>query len=500
VLYKSPMLRMLMVCILALSLQGLAGCKPGRPQPRLVMLNVFCTLGKDMLQPYDESVEYTPNLQRFAEQGVVFDRHMTETGQSGVAFASIMSGEHAMRHLVYSHPTRLADEVQTLPEAFAEAGYDTFFWEAQSMASLKLNYGQGVPPTQAFHRRQLRADDPQFQAILQRLEDDPNYKAFILSFYSLTHNLYSRATVGRFCAEHTSHCEGIDPGTAAPLYRDGRRMTYNFPSAVEKYDLKDERLQELVDAVEMIYKSRVYYTDAVFGRLVKAVDDHGLGQQSLIAFTTDHGETLYREDSLFKWSHSFDLAHEVMNVPLILRGPGIAPGRYTGVSSSADVFPTLAGLSRVPIQKGQATFGSDLAKTLDDKQPSKRVVFSHTGLWPPVKKRWWMGQSHFLKFHPSYDPSAIWASARADDLIVKYRYDGAGHFVYEAFDLATDPKETRNIFDPENPSQKELVEQLDRYRKTLIESHVDPRKKPPKGSQPDEDTLMKQLRALGYID
>ena len=124
------------------------------------MLNVFCTLGKDFLEPYEGSVEYTPNLQRFAEQGVVFERHVTETGQSGVAFASILSGEHAMRHQVYSHPTRLTDAIQTLPEAFADAGYDTFYWERQSMASVGLNYGQGVPEAHAFHRRMLQEKDP----------------------------------------------------------------------------------------------------------------------------------------------------------------------------------------------------------------------------------------------------------------------------------------------------------------------------------------------------
>jgi hypothetical protein len=91
-------------------------------------------------------------------------------------------------------------------------------------------------------------------------------------------------------------------------------------------------------------------------------------------------------------------------------------------------------------------------------------------------------------------------SARSNDLVVKYRYDGAGKFVYEAFDLAADPKVARNIFDAEDARHRELVEQLDRYRKILIDAHVDPRKKVPEGSQPDEATLIEQLRALGYID
>ena len=289
---------------------------------------------------------------------------------------------------------------------------------------------------------------------------------------------------------------------ASLFYEDTRHLAYNFPSAAEKYDLQGERLKELVDALELIYKSRVSYTDAVFGGLVRAVDEQGLMGESLIAFTTDHGETLYRENSIFKWSHSFDFAPDVINVPFIVRGPGIKPGRYAAVSSSADVFPTLAALAGVPVAKGQATFGSNLAKSLTEgATPSERMVFSHTGLWPPVgRRRWWMSQPHLLKFHPRYDPDAIWVSARANDLLVKYRYDGAGKFIYEAFDLAADPKETRNIFDPEDPRQRRLVEQLGRYRKILIDAHVDPREKPPEGPQPDEAMMVEQLRALGYID
>jgi len=495
----------LAVFVLALLLQ-VAGCKWPRdakpPQPRLVMLNVFCTLRKDMLEPYDGSVEYTPNLKRFAEQGLVFERHVTEAGQSGVAFASIMSGDHAMRHLVYSHPTRLTDAIQTLPEAFAEAGYDTFFWERQSMASVALNYGQGVPQDQAFSRHRLKENDPRFQAVLKRLKNDPTYKAFILSFYSLTHTPYSRDSVEGFCEEHPGQCEGIDPEKVGPLYKDGRGLTYNFPSAVETYDLKGERLQELADAVELIYKSRVSFTDAVFGGLVQAVDDYGLAGKSLIAFTADHGEELYRENSLFKWSHSFDLAPDVINVPFIVRGSGIEPGRYTGVSSSADVFPTLAALAQVPIEEGQATFGSNLLARSPTSctRPPQKIVFSHTGLWPPVGGRWWTQQPHLLKFHPRYDPASVWVSARSNDLVIEYRYDGAGKFLYEAFDLAADPKAARNIFDAEDARHRELVEQLDRYRKILIDAHVDPRKKVPEGSQPDEATLIEQLRALGYID
>jgi arylsulfatase A-like enzyme len=482
------------------------GCKRSsrKPEVRLVMVNVFCTVRKDMLSPYAPEVDYTPNLQRFADQGVVFERHVTETGQSGVAFASILTGEHAMRHQVYSHPTRLPDELQTLPEAFAAAGYETFFWERQSMGSIALNYGQGVDPDRAFGNRILTANDRRFREVLTRLQENPDYKAFILSFYSLTHTPYAKASLQSFCSEHPVDCRGINVAVSSMFEKNLRELTYNFPEATEKYDLVGDKLDALVKANELLYKSRIYYTDQVFGGLVDAIDRAGLADESIIVFTADHGETLYRETSLFKWSHSFDLAPEVMNVPWIMRGPGVERGRYTRVSSSADVFPTVAALVGLPIEPGQATLGRDLLSKSAADPKRETVVYSHTGLWPPVSptERWWLKQPHLLRYHPRYDPDLVWVAARSNDLVVKYRADGKGGFIYEVFDVAEDPYEERNLLDRNEPAQRELIERLDRYRKQLIAAHVDPRKKgpDPNAEGPSEEFLLEQLRALGYID
>jgi hypothetical protein len=138
----------------------------------------------------------------------------------------------------------------------------------------------------------------------------------------------------------------------------------------------------------------------------------------------------------------------------------------------------------------------------DGSKDSGRIVFSHTGLWPPVRhRRWWIKQPHLLRYHPRYSPDDIWVSARSGDLVIKYRHDGAGQFIYEAFDVAKDPQETHDIYDPKDPPQRALVSQLDEYRQVLIRAHVDPRKREEEKDSPQTDEiLMKQLRALGYID
>ena len=85
------------VCLLmAATLLGL-GCQPDR-RPRLVILYATCSLNRAFLESYDAEVRYTPALGDLASEGLVFERHHTESGQSGISFASIFTGRQAPGH------------------------------------------------------------------------------------------------------------------------------------------------------------------------------------------------------------------------------------------------------------------------------------------------------------------------------------------------------------------------------------------------------------------
>ena len=86
--------------------------------------------------------------------------------------------------------------------------------------------------------------------------------------------------------------------------------------------------------LQLYYRVSVGLLDHCFGRLVDTIRAAGLIEDSLIAFTSDHGETLYRDSALFKWTHGGEVAPEAIQVPLLLRLPGPHPraGAYEGVS------------------------------------------------------------------------------------------------------------------------------------------------------------------------
>ena len=122
----------------------LSGCAPERytpkVMPRLVLLYAPCSVNKFYLSPYNPQVTYTPAIERFASEASVFMKHQAESGQSGVAYASIVTGSQADIHGVFSHPRPLQKSLYTITDAFAENGYDVHFWAQQIMANYSLGY------------------------------------------------------------------------------------------------------------------------------------------------------------------------------------------------------------------------------------------------------------------------------------------------------------------------------------------------------------------------
>ena len=501
--------------LLAVGLLGVTGCAPvGSPpeEPRLVVLYATCTLNRDTIAPYAE-VSYTPNLDAFARESVVFRNHQSESGQSGIAFASIFSGTQADVHGIYNHPTRLKDELYLVTEAFRDAGYDPWFFSGQVMASHDLNYGQGVPEDQVFvasppRKREkvwsfLQPGNPLTEKLLERLRADPEYRAFVLCNFTVTHGKYHRqiprAEYDAFLARYPEHAAGLsreDLEEAWAFYDEHRfELQWGYRDLVQRLGKTPEEMERFTRAIDVTYRADVAYLDRMFGATLELLRGEGLLEESAIAFTADHGETFNRPETLFKWTHGLQLAPEVLSVPWLLRAPGrgLVVGDYPGTTRSIDVFPTLAGVCGIDLE-GRGVLGTDLSGVLrGEDDPPDLLALSHTTKVGAHRVKDFSTWAETRRFFATDDVERIWVRARSGDGVVKWRNLGDDVWGVEVFDLASDPGEALNLHDPKDPEQAQLVELLKAYKARLEAGF--------RGEDADVPAdALERLQSLGYVE
>lgn len=476
--------------------------------PRLVLLYAPCTVNADFLSPYGASPSVTPRLDAFSREAVIFERHMTESGQSGPAYASIFTGVHADRHGVFLHPTPLAGDVTTIGEVFRDGGFDVGAWLAHVMASGELGYGRGA---RRISDLMLTADSAGFVELLERLRREPSARALVVAHHTLTHSPYRTESLVPFCARVPEACGPAvdDPErfqAAAGFYLNHHsELSHDFPDVVERFDLGRQQIDYLAQVIELLYRANVARLDHHFGTLLDVIDASGLAGESLVVFTADHGEAMYRDGLLFPWTHGHQLAPEVLRVPLLIRAPGLGPRRFGAVTRSVDLLPTLASWAGLTPPANLP--GHDLAAAVRGDGPLPELdAFSHTALTAEVVLEESKSWRRFRTWFPREDPELMWMQVRRGDDVVQLRGSlvskgdgGDVELVPARFDLAADPAQATNLWRDEDPEARARRTDLETYRRRLIDAWRGLEDGAREGAL-DEERQKELLRRLGYIE
>ncbi len=111
-------------------------------------------------------------------------------------------------------------------------------------------------------------------------------------------------------------------------------------------------------ATDLGYRRLYYYlhklVDQAIGRILVALEESGMADDTIIVFTSDHGDLLGAHGGLIqKWCNAFD---EALHVPMVIAGPGIThlPEGVSTPTSHIDLIPTLLGLAGIDVEKAAA--------------------------------------------------------------------------------------------------------------------------------------------------
>jgi arylsulfatase A-like enzyme len=228
-----------------------------------------------------------------------------------------------------------------------------------------------------------------------------------------------------------------------------------------------------------LYDAEVRYTDHYFGEVIAHLRKLGKLDETLIIFTADHGEELFDHGG---HGHGHTLFNELLQVPLIMRHPGLTPGRRKEIVRLIDVLPTIIemfafeaedaviqGRSLLPLLLGRA-----------DTQPAEQFVLAEV-MYPS-------------KIEALSLESGDWKLIRTIEMQPSRGFPRGKRDAWELYNTLQDPGELENVlrFNPETveKSRKQLEVLRQKFDVSGLEG---------KHIELDDDTR-EALRSLGYVD
>ena len=191
--------------------------------------------------------------------------------------------------------------------------------------------------------------------------------------------------------------------------------------------------------------------DRSLARLLDALDALGLYDDTVIAYTSDHGDACGSHGLRAKLPCVYD---EVMGVPLIVKGPGVPAGARTGaLATHVDLAATIAALGGVEIADTPTLSGRDLSPVLADPAASVRdfVLFSQDSAQSDLIRNtryavrgFYDGETKYARYYGMGGGVRRDGTADADGKLfdVDADFDDQDHEWYET---AEDPHELVNL-------------------------------------------------------
>lgn len=407
----------------------------------------------------------TPNLDALAERGVVFDRAYVTTSICAPNRACILTGQYAARHGMWDFNRELPPQQleQTYPALLKQAGYRTGFIG---------KYGVGKPPgkeifdynrgfagqgqflvtrhgetrhltsimgDQAIEFLQGCSQDQPFHLSISfkapHVQDSPSVKSDQYPFDPAPHiaNLYADITIPSPLTAVTDQFNRF-PDFIKNSENRSRWAVRHWGPARDQESLKG-------------YYRLVSGVDHAVGRIVAELENLGFANDTVVIFSSDHGQFLGEYGLAGKW-----YPHEPsIRIPLIIHDPRSAEQlrgtRRDDFALSIDLAPTMLDLADVEIPA--AMQGRSLRPLIDGRVPDdwrQEMYYEHHFVppWPGMT----IPRNEGIRTHR-------W----------KYiQYIDSKPLFEELYDLAVDPHETVNL-----ASEPRHAQRIESFRKQLKE-------------------------------
>ncbi len=442
----------------------------------------------DVLGCYGHPLVKTPNFDRFATRGTLFENCFVQHTVCSPSRCSFMTGwyPHTRGHRSLWHLLQ-PDEPNTM-KYLKNNGYQIHFIGKNDMLSEedvdnsidKLHEVTGGcgssrvyqdsehPGYMNFLYEPMQDHHQDYYRVLEACEFirswRPDDKPFML-----------------FLAQVFPHCPYTAPESWYSMYSPDEippllAETLEHAPAFHRWIKEYRRLPECAGdmaKIMAVYLGMISYVDYMFGLLLDALDESAAADNTSVFFFSDHGDWAGDRLLVEKWPSALD--DSLTRIPLIISTPGGKPGhRVSEVMELIDIVPTVATLSDTPLRHTQ--YGRDLTPQLNGEPGDPgRAVFAEGGYDPDTDLICFehIGGIEGEKGNDSYtivnSPESIYypkgmqqgdkpeTVCRSVMIRTKdFKLVRREHDVSELYDLQNDPGEINNLYYKDEYLEKRL--------------------------------------------
>lgn len=436
---------------------------------------------------YGKDYIFSPNIDRLAEQGVLFERAYCQQAICMASRASLFSGYYASTNRLYSCLSleELMPGVLTINKFFDNAGYDIFgigklyhhredhveqfgdTWLDNRTWEGDKNEGRGYITPQAISEMTPEGRGPAWE--IADVEDNEYRDGFYADWVVNKFRELKTSDKPFFLGVgfHKPHLPFNAPKKYWDMYQPEQIETAINPFYPENgSDYGEHNFGELRNytnipggdtslAVETEkklihgYYACVSFVDAQVGKILDALEANGLAENTVVILWGDHGWKL-GEHGMWCKHTNFELD---TRVPMILSAPGVQQNVKTAsFAEFIDIFPTLADLCGLEVP--EHLHGQSLVPVLKD--PAARVKDHAFSIWPSYRAPRTDADKAILGFSVRTDQFRYteWINVGSGELLDKELYD---HYI--------DPLENKNVIDDDQyqPNLAELEQLIKDY-------------------------------------
>lgn len=434
--------------------------------PNIIMIVVDC-LRADHLGCYGYGRNTSPTIDKLAAQGIVFNNAYSNAPWTYPSITSILTSLLPNIHNINNLNDKLPNKVLTLPEVLKNNGYYTMcfnggnpnfeqnlvkgfdalvFQDIMPEYQQALNYGRGL------------TDD-----FLSHLKKMHQKKFFAWIHYMDTHTIYHKNEFNNLFTKHSNSF--LEAGSPNLLPKQIRMLLSN--NMLSQIDMQ---------YIEALYDGQIKYVDKNIEKIITALKENNIYNNTVIILTADHGEEFFDHNN---FGHGHSLYNEVLHIPLIISGSEIRNTVINDYVSLIDLYPSILAIAGIEKNRGLFLQGSSFIKNPDRFSNNLTKSVFATSTWFGAEKYCVILNNNKLIFN----------TVDEENKAKLYGYKSKDKS--ELYDLSVDRKEKLNLATKDSKTLIMLHNELEKY--------VNVASKEQKTNQKVDDDTIKKLKSFGYI-